>query len=98
MDVLPVKDVRPLVQFVQDEDPDNENEPAGQVPEQEADVRPVVAPNVPAVQLVHEDEPAVEYVPEGHKPEQDEDVKPVVEPEYPAGHERHDSSTCDAES
>ena len=33
------------------------------MPEQDAVVKPDVAPYVPAGQLVHEEEPAVEYVP-----------------------------------
>ena len=54
------------------------------MPEQDAVVKPDVAPYVPAGQLVHEEEPAVEYVPAAQVAVHVAFVKPVEAPYVPA--------------
>ncbi len=67
--------------------------PAGQVPEQEAVVKPVYdgqvpprTPQVPLGQSEHDDDPAVAYLPSAQTPEQPAPCIPGVAPHEPAGH------------
>jgi hypothetical protein len=67
--------------------------PAGQVPEQEAFVKPMGAfhtppriPQVPRGQSEQDEDPAVAYLPSAQTPEQPEFCIPGVAPQEPAGH------------
>ena len=78
-------------------DPAADVVPAGQVPEQEALVKPIGAfqappriPHVPAGQSVQEVEPAVAYLPFGQTPVQPALCMPEVAPYEPAGHKLQD--------
>ncbi len=74
-------------------DPAADVVPAGQVPEQDAFVKPVYdgqvpprIPQVPAGQSVQDEDPAIEYLPSAQTPEQLALCIPEVAPKFPAEH------------
>jgi hypothetical protein len=85
LEILPIGDVKPALQSIQDEDPLVEYLPAGHNPEQVEFCNPLVEPKLPAGQSEQVESPLSEYLPSPHVLHCVFDVLPNVEI-VPAGH------------